>query len=388
MLVPAFTSRSRLLLFAPHPDDESLACGILLQRAVRAGAAVRVVYVTDGDDNPWPQRVLERKWRLTATDRRRWGRLRRTEALAALRVLGVNGSAARFLGLPDQKLTALLTSDSESLREPKSFRGCQSVLEHLAAIIDDWKPTDLLVPSISDTHPDHSALAVMLRLVLSESFSDPMATGQMAAWSYVVHGRSAAFFARAATICESRSEAVTKLQAIRCHKTQLKLSRKRFLSYAGCPERLIKLGARDETIANGSITSVFRLPHSLRVALRLSPKAMRISESALFVLGRDEAAALRCVMMRVPARSSRVEMLDSASLDYTAEVQYCGNAFAGQLAIPVSIFSSASAIFVKLERRSWFFDEAGWLEIPPAESQPIAEPQRDEVEAGLVSIGT
>ena len=89
VLVPDFTSRSRLLLFAPHPDDESLACSILLQRALRAGAAVRVVYVTDGDDNPWPQRVLERKWRLNATDRRRWGRLRRTEALAALRVLGV-----------------------------------------------------------------------------------------------------------------------------------------------------------------------------------------------------------------------------------------------------------------------------------------------------------
>src|ERR1043166_1910175 len=76
VLVPAFTSRSRLLLFAPHPDDESLACSILLQRAVRAGAAVRVVYVTDGEDNPWPQRVLERKWRLNGTDRRRWGRLR------------------------------------------------------------------------------------------------------------------------------------------------------------------------------------------------------------------------------------------------------------------------------------------------------------------------
>ena len=66
---------------------------------------VRVVYVTDGDDNPWPQRVLERKWRLNAADRRRWGRLRRTEALAALRVLGVNGSATCFLALPDQKLT-------------------------------------------------------------------------------------------------------------------------------------------------------------------------------------------------------------------------------------------------------------------------------------------
>ena len=372
--VPVFTSRSRLLLFAPHPDDESLACSILLQRAVRAGTAVRVVYVTDGDDNPWPQRVLERKWRLNASDRKRWGRLRRTEALAALRTLGVNGSAARFLALPDQKLTAMLMCN------------CQSALEHLSGIIADWKPTDLLVPSISDTHPDHSALAVMLRLALSESFLDPMATGQMTAWSYVVHGRSPAFFDRAGSICQSQREAAIKLRAIRCNKTQLKLSRKRFLAYAGRPERLVKLGARDETIADGSIASVCRLRRSLRVALRLSPKAMRMSEPALFVLGRGEAGALRCVTMRVPARSSRVEIFDSASLDDVAGGRYYGNAFAGQLTIPLSIFSSASAIFVKLERRSWFFDEAGWLDIPPAKPQPIPQPQRDEVEANLVTI--
>jgi LmbE family N-acetylglucosaminyl deacetylase len=372
--LPAFTSHSRLLLFAPHPDDESLACSILLQRAVRAGAAVRVVYVTDGDDNPWPQRVLERKWRLNATDRRRWGRLRRTEALTALRVLGVNGSVAHFLGLPDQKLTATLMCD------------CQSALARFAGIIADWRPTDLLAPSISDTHPDHSALAVMLRLVLSESFSEPMATGQMAVWSYVVHGSSPAFFDRAATICQSHREAAAKLGAIRCHKTQLKLSRKRFLAYAGRPERLVKLRAREETVVDGSITSVFRLPDSLRVELRLAPKAMRMSEPALFVLGRAEAGALRCATMRVPARSAGVKILDSASLDDVAEAQYCGNAFAGQLTIPVCRFSSASTIFVKLERRSWFFDEAGWLEIPPAESRPVAEPQRRGAEAGLMTI--
>ena len=372
--VPAFTSRSRLLLFAPHPDDESLACSILLQRAVRAGAMVRVIYVTDGDDNPWPQRVLERKWRLNATDRRRWGRLRRTEALAALRVLGVNSSAARFLALPDQKLTAMLTG------------GCQSALERFVAIIADWGPTDLLMPSICDTHPDHSALAVMLRLVLSESFVDPMARGQMVAWSYIVHGKSPAFFDCAEKMCHSHSEAATKLRAIRCHKTQLKLSRKRFLAYASRPERLVKLRAHDKAVVDGSITSVFRLPHSLSVELRPPQKAMRVSEPTLFVLGRDEVGTLRCITMRVPARSSRVEMLDSASLDYVAQVKYYGNAFAGQITIPASILSPASPIFVKLERRSWFFDEAGWLELPPAESQPIAKPQRDEAEAGMVTI--
>jgi LmbE family N-acetylglucosaminyl deacetylase len=372
--VPAFTSRSRLLLFAPHPDDESLACSILLQRAVRAGAAIRVVYVTDGDDNPWPQRLLERKWHLDTTDRRRWGRLRRTEALAALRVLGVNGSAARFLALPDQKLTALLMCD------------CRSALERFARIIAHWVPTDILVPSISDTHPDHSALAVMLELVLSESFSASSMTEQMGVWTYTVHGRSPAFFDRAKTIRQSLAETAIKLRAIGCHKTQLKLSRKRFLGYAYRPERLVRLGADDQIIAEGSIVSISRLPHSLRMEVRLSPKGTRMSEPILFVLGRDKAGTLRCVTMRVPARSSSVEMLDPASLDRIAMAQYRGNAFTGELTIPVSIFSSAQAIFVKLERRSWFFDEAGWLDVPPAPCSQIAEAKQRAVEAGLLAI--
>jgi LmbE family N-acetylglucosaminyl deacetylase len=362
------------MLFAPHPDDESLACSILLQRAVRARAAIRVVYATDGDDNPWPQRVLERKWRLNATDRRRWGRLRRTEALAALRVVGVNGSAARFLALPDQKLTAMLMCD------------CQSALGRFAAIIADWAPTDLLVPSISDTHPDHSALAVMLRLALSESFSDPAATERMGVWTYTVHGRSPAFFDRAKTIHQSQAETATKLRAIRCHKTQLKLSRKRFLGYAHRPERLFKLGAHEEIVADGSIVSISRLPHSLHVEVRLSPKAMRMSEPILFVLGRNQAGGFHCVTMRVPARSSSVEMLDPISLDQVAMAQYRGNAFTGQLTIPISTFSLAHAIFVKLERRSWFFDETGWLDVPPALLGRVAEPEHRAVEASLLAI--
>jgi LmbE family N-acetylglucosaminyl deacetylase len=362
------------MLFAPHPDDESLACSILLQRAVRAGAAIRVVYVTDGDDNPWPQRMLERKWRLDAADRRRWGRLRRTEAIAALRALGVNASAAYFLALPDQKLTEMLMCD------------CQSALERFGAIIADWAPTDLVVPSISDTHPDHSALAVMLRLVLSESFLDRATTERMAVWSYAVHGRSPAFFDRAETIRHSQSETATKLRAIRCHKTQLKLSRKRFLAYAHRPERLVKLGPDDMVITDGSIHSISRLPHSLRVEVRLSPKAMRTSELRLFVLGGNEAGVLRCVTMRVPARSSSVEMLDPTPLEKVATAQYHGNAFIGQLTIPLSGFSAAQAIFVKLERRSWFFDEAGWLEVPSARPAQIAEPESGAVEVGLLAI--
>jgi LmbE family N-acetylglucosaminyl deacetylase len=360
------------MMIAPHPDDESLACSVLLQQAVRAGSAIRVVYATDGDDNAWPQRVLERKWHLNASDRRRWGRLRRTEALAALRVLGVNASAARFLGLPDQKLTALLMCDR------------RRALERLVTIIADWAPTDLLVPSISDTHPDHSALAVMTRLALSESVWG--VAGRVSVWGYTVHGRSPAFFVHAQTVRQSEIETITKLQAIRCHKTQLKLSRKRFLAYAARPERLVKIGRDDKTIPDGSIVSVSRLPHSLCMEVCLSPKAMRKSQPMLFVLGSDEVGSVRCATIRVPARSSRAELLDSVTLNRIGVARYHGNAFSGNLRIPLSIFSPAHAIFVKLERRSWFFDEAGWLQVPPARSAQIVEPIHDVPEARPLAI--
>ena len=46
------------------------------------------------------------------------------------------------------------------------------------------------------------------------------------------------------------------------------------------------------------------------------------------------------------------------------------------LSIPTDVFSPAHAFFVKVERRSlWFFDEAGWVEIPPAKILRTPSPQ-------------
>ena len=372
VMTATLDSESRLMLIAPHPDDEALACSIVLQRAIRAGTAVRVVYATDGDDNPWPQRVLEGKWRLNATDRKRWGKLRRAEALAALRVLGVSASAARFLALPDQKLTDLL------------MRDCRSILERFAAITTDWMPTHLLVPSIADTHPDHSALAVMLRLVLSEFFSHEP---HLPVWSYTVHGRSRAFLDRARRVRQSATETATKLRAIRCHKTQLKLSRRRFLAYAARPERLLKLRAQEATVADGSIGSISRQPRGLRIELRLAVKPMSAGEPTLVVLGHDAAGELHCVTMRLPVRSSRIEMFDCTIDQRVGAARFHGNAFAGELTVPIDVFSPAHALFVKLERRSWFFDEAGWLEIPGAtRPEQIAVPKRNFVAKPSIAI--
>jgi LmbE family N-acetylglucosaminyl deacetylase len=339
------------MLIAPHPDDEALACSIILQHAVCAGATIHVLYATDGDNNPWPQRVLERNWRLGEADRKRWGKLRRAEALAALHALGVLRSDARFVALPDQGLTRLLMTD------------CRSTLERFATSLMDWSPTHLLVPSIHDTHPDHNALAVMLRLVLTNlyPYESPISV-----WAYAVHGKSKAFFDGAKELRQSKTETAIKEQAIRSHQTQLKLSRRRFLAYAACPERFLKLESRESTQADGTIRWISRQPHVLRLKLLLSAKRMRTKTAAtLFILGHNVAGVLRCVRMQVPVHLSAPEIFDCQTGERLNLARYRGDAFAGEFAIPVDIFSPAHALFVKLERRSWFFDEAGWLETPP-----------------------
>src|SRR5450432_3065940 len=126
-------AHDRVLVFAPHPDDESIACGGLLQVAQGAGAAVRVVVLTDGDNNPWPQRWVEKRWSIGDKERARWGARRRDEARAAMRILGIDESDASFSGLPDLGLTDLL------------MRADPQVIESLRGHIDAFRPTLLVL---------------------------------------------------------------------------------------------------------------------------------------------------------------------------------------------------------------------------------------------------
>jgi len=82
----------RVVVVAPHPDDEILACGGLMAGAALRGVAVQVVAVTDGEacypDEPW--------WTPT-----RLRHARRQELREALAELGVDGRATLHLGIAD-----------------------------------------------------------------------------------------------------------------------------------------------------------------------------------------------------------------------------------------------------------------------------------------------
>ena len=49
---PLISHATRLIVFSPHPDDESLGAGGLIQRVLEAGGKVKVVFITSGDGFP------------------------------------------------------------------------------------------------------------------------------------------------------------------------------------------------------------------------------------------------------------------------------------------------------------------------------------------------
>lgn len=201
---------ARTLIVAPHPDDDAIGAGGLIQRAVASGARVRVVFATDGESNAWPQRVMHKKLVIRKDDRARWGAMRREEAREALARLGVDRDAAHFLGFPDQKIATLARA------------GCPKIVDALRAVIDDFQPTLIVSPSSRDLHADHRALAYFVHRAAGES--TPIVT-------YIVHGDPREE-QTAVRLALTPREQLWKRQAIECHKSQLLLSRERFLSYA------------------------------------------------------------------------------------------------------------------------------------------------------------
>jgi len=127
--------QGRILIVAPHMDDEALACGGLIARLSQK-ERIHIVYATDGMQSPKP--VLPMRF----TDSFDLAQFRMQEAIAAMGFLGIAPSNIRFLGLPDGELAHHKQALTSLLKEE---------IKHV-------NPENILVPFRYDRHPDHIAL--------------------------------------------------------------------------------------------------------------------------------------------------------------------------------------------------------------------------------------
>ena len=143
----------RIVVIAPHPDDETLGCGGLIAHAVRNGAGVAVIALTDGDaSHPGSQR-----WPPPALGRLRAGEMRR-----ALARLGAGRALIKRLRWRDGKVAA----GGRLLQ----LRGALLGL-HAGVVV---------VTSDADHHPDHQAAS---RLARSAANSLGLPVVDYAVWS-------------------------------------------------------------------------------------------------------------------------------------------------------------------------------------------------------------
>src|SRR5436309_2621531 len=126
----AVNRATRLLVIAPHPDDDVLGAGGLIRRVVKAGGSVHVVWMTSGDGFPEGVETAEginpRVAHLTPRDYGTYGRLREQEARSALDSLGVGTRSLTFLGFPDEGLCELastyLSAKAQAFKSPYTGR--------------------------------------------------------------------------------------------------------------------------------------------------------------------------------------------------------------------------------------------------------------------------
>ncbi len=357
----------RLLVLAPHPDDETLAAGGLLQRAIARGGRARVVFATDGENNPWTQRLVERRFRIGREDSARFGRRRRREALAAIAELGLTAEEAVFLGLPDQAITDLLLA------------GDEAAVDRLRSLIADWRPSLVVLPSPFDLHPDHSALAVLIRLALariaagrpSPGLPSPGGAGAEVAprlLSYIVHRSramrpgEAAEGTGVARFEPTPREKERKRRAILCHATQLAVHRRRFLAYAEREEIFFPAEAGEARDEPHPVRRSILDTSALRLDLELRPRLGAFGRPTLHLAaGADGARQSRSLHLRWKRGSA--EVTDFLTAESTGLACLRGGRRGGTVELPLATLPRSGRLFVKLERRFGFFDEGGWLEV-------------------------
>lgn len=174
----------RLLVIAPHPDDETLGTGGLIQRAMAMGAEVKVLYLTHGDNNEIASIFYQKKPLLTRNDFIRSGRIRKKEAVSAMAVLGLSEKNLIFLGYPD---LGTLTIWRKHWGTTAPFRGFpaqinkvpyhedfsfgseykgENIVRDFKNVIESYQPTHIFVTAPFDLNSDHQAAFLYLETAL------------------------------------------------------------------------------------------------------------------------------------------------------------------------------------------------------------------------------
>ncbi|MBK7975066.1 MAG: PIG-L family deacetylase [Deltaproteobacteria bacterium] len=174
----------RLLVIAPHPDDETIASAGLIQRVLARGGSARIVLVTAGDGYQDAVRRITPEIPPQPSEYVAYGEHRIGEAEASAATLGGERVDVEVLGFPDGGLKALLDEHwpedkperslttgaadppYDEARAPALPYSGANLRGELTRILRETRPTMVCLPDPIDIHPDHSAAGAFTLLAL------------------------------------------------------------------------------------------------------------------------------------------------------------------------------------------------------------------------------
>ena len=183
----------RLVVVAPHPDDEILACGALLHLIAQRGDAPLIVAVTDGEAShpgspDWPPERLRQ--------------VRANETVAALGCLGIDPPHLVRLGIPDGGVSGA---------EP-------ALAQRLAQL---FAPGDIVITTWRhDGHPDHEACARACMAAAQDSGAR-LLQAPVWGWHWSAPGDGALPLAKARRLLLPASAVARKRAALACFTSQV-----------------------------------------------------------------------------------------------------------------------------------------------------------------------
>jgi LmbE family N-acetylglucosaminyl deacetylase len=171
------SSATSLLVVSPHPDDESLCCSGVIQRVLRSGGRVSIVWFTSGDGSELDLLVVEKSLFIRPAKLRELAHRRMQESRNAAAVLGVPAEHLFFLGYPDRGIFPIITDNyitpyrskftdakavpyGEALSPGHPYTGL-NLERDFESVLDRVHPTLVLAPSPRDSHPDHRATGIV-----------------------------------------------------------------------------------------------------------------------------------------------------------------------------------------------------------------------------------
>ena len=190
--------QDRILIVAPHIDDEAISAGGYAVDALANGAEVYVVFLTAGDCNRFSARLLHKTLEPTASNYLSVGKTRIGEAKEAMKLLGVSPDHFFVLGYPDRGLRTMVDNPDAVVRSrgtrahevpyddafsPGSQYKIENAVNDLKQVIELAKPTTVIAPVPFDLHPDHAATAEIVDRALEEMQWNATRLG------YLVHSR-------------------------------------------------------------------------------------------------------------------------------------------------------------------------------------------------------